>query len=215
MKNLFYRLPQHLVDSFSGYFFYFHFLAWVVTYMLVISGFDWTYFLFTQTPLIRIVFFPAIIIGGLLPILLPLILIVYGTTAKKYTTLIIGAAIGQAAFLGWLVSSIYKTFTGRLQPHLSNLTVDISQAFQFGFWKNGIFWGWPSSHTTVAFAMAFALIYLYPKNKIIRYLASLYALYIGIGVSTNIHWFSDFVAGALIGTTIGIVVGKGFKKLLS
>jgi membrane-associated phospholipid phosphatase len=27
----------------------------------------------------------------------------------------------------------------------------------------------------------------------------------------TIHWFSDFVAGAIIGTVIGIVVGKTFK----
>jgi F0F1-type ATP synthase assembly protein I len=26
----------------------------------------------------------------------------------------------------------------------------------------------------------------------------------------NIHWFSDFVAGVIIGTVIGVVVGKSF-----
>ena len=39
-----------------------------------------------------------------------------------------------------------------------------------------------------------------------------YALYIGIGVSMTIHWFSDFAAGAFIGTAIGAVVGKSFWR---
>jgi membrane-associated phospholipid phosphatase len=31
----------------------------------------------------------------------------------------------------------------------------------------------------------------------------------------NIHWFSDFVAGGMIGTTIGIVTGRSFRERLS
>jgi hypothetical protein len=35
-------------------------------------------------------------------------------------------------------------------------------------------------------------------------------LYIGVGVSMTIHWFSDFVAGAMMGTVIGRVVGRSY-----
>ena len=28
----------------------------------------------------------------------------------------------------------------------------------------------------------------------------------------TIHWFSDFVAGAILGTVIGVVVGKSFLR---
>ena len=49
------------------------------------------------------------------------------------------------------------------------------------------------------------------KIKIIRFIALAYAFYIGIGVSvTSIHWFSEFVAGATIGSVIGVVVGKSY-----
>jgi membrane-associated phospholipid phosphatase len=75
-----------------------------------------------------------------------------------------------------------------------------------------MFWGWPSSHTTVAFAMAACLITLYPGNKKLILFASLYAFYIGLGVSVTIHWFSEFVAGAIIGSVIGMVVGRSFKS---
>jgi hypothetical protein len=40
--------------------------------------------------------------------------------------------------------------------------------------------------------------------------ALLYACYVGLGVSMTIHWFSDFVAGAIIGSVVGEVVGKSF-----
>jgi membrane-associated phospholipid phosphatase len=42
--------------------------------------------------------------------------------------------------------------------------------------------------------------------------AILYAFYVGIGVSLTIHWFSDFVAGAIIGSVVGAVVGKCFGE---
>jgi membrane-associated phospholipid phosphatase len=33
---------------------------------------------------------------------------------------------------------------------------------------------------------------------------------VGMGVSIRIHWFSEFLAGAIIGSVIGAVVGKSF-----
>jgi membrane-associated phospholipid phosphatase len=92
---------------------------------------------------------------------------------------------------------------------------DTSHGFQFSFLKGGVFWGWPSSHTTVTFAMTVCLITLYPKNKMFVFIALLYAFYIGLGVSMTIHWFSEFVAGAIIGSVIGMVVGRSFKAKLA
>ena len=43
-------------------------------------------------------------------------------------------------------------------------------------------------------------------------MAITYALYIGIGVSMTIHWFSDFAAGAIVGSVIGTVVGRSFQE---
>jgi hypothetical protein len=55
--------------------------------------------------------------------------------------------------------------------------------FRFGFLRGGVFWGWPSSHTTIAFAMAVTILMLFPKQKWVGYMAITYALYIGLGVS--------------------------------
>jgi membrane-associated phospholipid phosphatase len=86
----------------------------------------------------------------------------------------------------------------------------MSHFFRFGFLRGGVFWGWPSSHTTVAVAMAVAVYTLFPKQRWLGFVALLYAFYVGIGVSMTIHWFSDFVAGAIFGSVVGVVVGKCF-----
>ena len=59
--------------------------------------------------------------------------------------------------------------------------------------------------------MATTVFTLFPKHRWLGILAILYALYVGVGVSMTIHWFSDFVAGALIGTVVGVVVGTSFS----
>jgi membrane-associated phospholipid phosphatase len=133
-------------------------------------------------------------------------------------------ALGQAALLGYLIASMYKAFTGRLPPpsfrHYTAAApaipmVDSSHGFQLGFWRGGIFWGWPSSHTTVAFSMSLCLLTLYPKKKVVALLALVYAFYIGLSVSVTIHWLSEFVAGAIIGSVIGVAVGRSFRDKLA
>ncbi len=59
--------------------------------------------------------------------------------------------------------------------------------------------------------MATTLMELYPDNRSVKIGALLYASMVGIGVSTNIHWFSDAVTGALMGYSIGKSVGRSFK----
>jgi len=214
MKDFITTLPKNILESFRGKNFYWHLLAWVLTVIIVLSGFDWFYFVSTRGLSFNTFFVFAIVIGGLLPIFgLPLMLL-FGWVSKNAKTKMLAWALGQAALAGYLISSAYKALTGRIPPP-HTIAVDISRQFNFGFFKEGIFWGWPSSHTTVAFAMAFALMTLYPKNKTVRILTFIYALYIGIGVSLDIHWFSEFIAGAIIGTVIGIVVGKSFSQKFS
>ena len=63
--------------------------------------------------------------------------------------------------------------------------------------------------------MSVCLITLYPNNKLLMILALIYAFYVGLGVSVSIHWFSEFVAGAIIGSVIGVVVGRSFREKLA
>jgi membrane-associated phospholipid phosphatase len=186
-----------------------HGIAIFLTFLLVTSGSDWRYFLSTRDPNLRLWMFPAVVIGGLLPIALPLTLLALGGLARSPRTRLTAWAVGQAELIGALVAAGYKAITGRAHPS-HGVGPDLSHIFRFGLLRGGVFWGWPSSHTTIAFAMAAALFSLCPKQKWVGYAAFTYAFYVGIGVSMTIHWFSDFAAGAIIGTVIGVVVGKNF-----
>jgi membrane-associated phospholipid phosphatase len=214
MAGLFYNLPKNVLKCFRGYNFLWHLLAFILTCVIVISDFDWLYFKATRSPLFQSLLFPAVRLGSRMPIIAPLVFYFIALVRKQLKAKNTAHALGQAVLIGLFICSFYKALTGRVHPPrlFTQNTIDISREFLFGFMRGGIFWGWPSSHTTIAFAMAATLLMMYPKNKVVRYLAVIYALYIGFGVSISIHWFSDFVAGAIIGTVIGVVVGNSFRE---
>lgn len=215
LRNFFYSLFKNIGEIFWKKNLIWHLLAMVLTAIIVLSDFDWWYFKHTQGATLQAFLFPAVLLGGLVPIIGTIGLYVYGVINKNLQALNLAFAVGQASALGLFVSWFYKALTGRAHPlgfmrSISN--IDISKVFKFGFLRGGVFWGWPSSHTAVSFAFSLAIFILFPKNKFIRILAIVYAFYVGIGVSTSIHWFSDFVAGAIFGSVVGITVGKRFLK---
>lgn len=215
-KKFIHSLSQNIVKSFSGYYILWHILAISLTYVLVTSGFDWFYFKATRNALVDSIAMSAGFVGFFVPVLLPLGIHIWGKIKEKSENTMIAIGVAQAGLAGFLITVFYKAFTGRLPPEIGNLNpiTDISNQFNFGFLRHGVFWGWPSSHTAVAFAMSFALITLYPNKKYVKYLAVLYAFFIGIGASIGFHWFSDFVAGTILGTLVGVIVGKSFLGLI-
>ncbi len=206
-------LPQGFARIFAPRYLIWHAAAIVLTYLSVASGFDWYYFTETRFENLFELTIPAAILGFFLPIVGPIAAYYLGEWRGSAKLKHVALVVAQAEALGWVVSSLYKAFTGRIQPELvpSTMLEDMSRQFNFGFWENGIFWGWPSSHTTVAFAGVAALIYLYPKNKPLALVAGAYALYVGLGVSVSVHWFSEFLAGAIFGTLIGIVTARAAR----
>jgi membrane-associated phospholipid phosphatase len=222
--ELFYRLPRNVVAIFTGRNLLWHASAIVLTIGLVTSGGDWAYYRWTQAGAFSALARPALRLGMLMPVLGPLALLVAGAAAKNRRCITTAWALGQAALLAFLITSCCKAITGRRPPpfhgHFRTLAptasalVDSSHGFQFGFLKGGVFWGWPSGHATVAFSMALCLALLYPRNKIIVFCALLYAFYIGLAVSVTIHWLSEFAAGAIIGSVIGMTVARSFRAKL-
>ncbi|MBU6390594.1 phosphatase PAP2 family protein, partial [Patescibacteria group bacterium] len=209
---------KNFTNVFRGRNVLWHVAAAVLTFLLAMSGFDWFYFEHTRNAIIWSLAIPATALGGVFPVLIPLILLIAGSIRQCARTLNWSYALAQSAGIAAIIASIYKGITGRIHPVLSTdpltaLLGDTSRVFHFGFLKGGIFWGWPSSHTTVAFAMAFTAISLLPARAV-KIMALIYALYIGLGVSITVHWFSDFAAGAILGTLVGVVVGKSFKGRL-
>ena len=209
MKQFLVTIPSNFIGCFKGRMIVWHLVAILLTVILVMSGFDWRWYLATRNPALRSWMWPAVGLGALLPLVLPLYLLTAGFIIENARLKLTGWAIGQAELIGAFIAATDKAFTGRAHPaHV--VGDDLSHVFRFGFLRGGVFWGWPSSHTTIAFAMAVTVFTLCPKQRWLGWMAILYAFYVGVGVSMTIHWFSDFAAGAIIGSVIGAVVGKSF-----
>lgn len=215
MEHLLYHIKPTLVRAFSGKYFAAQLLAVALTVLIVMSGFDFMWYLAFDDTIVKRVLFSAVVVGGIVPVVFPLWIFFYGHIFKQKKEIILGNMLAQAVALGWIISSFYKAITARVPPsHTLNSIIDLSREFDFGFLNGGIFWGWPSSHTTIAFAMALAVWSAYPKHIFIKYGALIYAIYIGLGVSLSIHWLSDAVAGAIFGSVIGLAIGKSFTEKL-
>ena len=184
-----------------------------LTALLVISGADWWYYVVTRNTSVQSLGFMAGMLGFLVPIILVLVLVAVGDVLKNKYIKYAGYAAAQAGILGLAISSSYKVFTGRTGlPH--NIITDTSEMFRFGIMRGGAFHGWQSSHTSVEFGLSIAICMLFPKKKLVWVIAISYAFLIGLGASVGFHWLSDFAAGIILGTTIGIVVGKSFLDKL-
>jgi hypothetical protein len=210
MKQFLVTVPRNLMGCFTGWRLVWHVVAIVLTFILVLSGFDWHWFLATRNPALRSWMWPAVRIGGLLPSLCRCSCLSSASLSKfqNHSGRLGRWAGGTPRFVCFCR---LQGVTGRVHPAHS-VGADISHVFRFGWMRGGVFWGWPSSHTTIAFAMAVTVFTLCPKQRWLGWVAILYACYVGLGVSMTIHWFSDFVAGAIIGSVIGAVVGKCFGE---
>jgi len=210
-------MDSNIWHSFSNGYGLYHIAAAGLTYGLIEGGTDWNYHSFMlDNKAIPSAGFAGVMAGGLIPLTVPFYLWFKGKSDDDARLMYTGLALGQAVMNGLLITSVYKTFTGRKPPQDINsrrIEKDYSDDFNFGFMRRGIFDGWPSGHTTNAFAMAAVLWEMYPEDQSLKFYSGAYAMLIGLSVSTNIHWFSDFVAGALIGYSIGKSVGQSFRNL--
>lgn len=192
-----------------------HALAIGLTWLLVITGVDW--WVVTEmrgTSFVGLARFAGLI-GFVVPFALPLSALAIGLMRKNAMLMRTWWLTAQAGITGLLLSFFYKALTGRPGPirfSLETALADNSDVFQFGFLRGGVFWGWPSSHITVAVAGMVTLMILYKHNRLAVALAFLYALYMTISVSVTFHWLSDGVAGVIFGTLVGIVVAGSQKK---
>jgi membrane-associated phospholipid phosphatase len=214
--KLFHALDKDIAGSFTYNYGLNYVIAGAGTYGIVRGGVDWKWYRFSNDhPSISNIGFASVTAGGLVPIFVPLGLYFYGRHKDNTDLQVTGLALGQAAMLGLAISSGIKVFTGRVPPDSTTNPHDYSGDFRFGFLRGGAFEGWPSSHTTIAFAMATTLVELNPGNTTVKIGSFAFASLIGLGVSTNIHWLSDAVAGGLIGYAIGKTIGCSYADLMN
>jgi membrane-associated phospholipid phosphatase len=218
-STLFYNFGWNTLHSFTFNHGQNFLIASLGTYALIDTGIDWKWNRMAYDhPALAYSGVPSMVIGAVLPVGLPLGLYLYGRNKGDGELQIAGLAMGQAAILGLGISSTIKSIVGRRAPGIIDRDPDpndYSRDWAFGFMNRGIIDGWPSGHTSVAFAMAAALTELYPDSLGLKIGAYSYAVFIGAGMSVIGHWASDIMAGAFIGYAIGKSVGASFRQLSS
>lgn len=211
------RYAQFVIKVFSGCRLLLHAVAIGATFVLVWTGLDWAYLVYVLAQVPTPLLFIADFLGFAVPILVPLLFFILAIAFRQPLYRLYTEATLYAVLLGLTLSTAIKTFTGRTSPpHFHHgeeqALVDNSHAFNFGFLNESVIGGWPSSHATITFAFAVTLTILLPPRWYIRASLFVLALFIGIGVTFGFHWLSEFVAGACLGTAIGLVVGGYYKK---
>lgn len=210
------RYAQFVLQIFSARFLLLHIVAIALTALLVLTGFDWTYLVYVLNAVPLQVLFIADVTGFVLPVLLIIVSIGVLLVSRKQIQRLYAEAIVYAILLGFTLSTILKAFTGRTSPPhfhhgVTQPLIDNSNSFHFGFLREQIIGGWPSSHATIMFALATTLALLLPKRWYVSAILFIPALFVGIGVTFGFHWSSEFIAGTLLGIVIGSTVGMHYK----
>jgi undecaprenyl-diphosphatase len=114
------------------------------------------------------------------------------------------AAAATAALLGAALSALLKDVFERLRPPIADPSVTTLVATPHGY-------SFPSGHATTAFAAAVAVGMLHPR---LRWpLLGLAALVGFSRVYLGVHYGLDVLAGAVLGTVVGIVSAFVISRL--
>ena len=218
--NLFGNIGNNFLDSFKGDNIYYHLAAIASTALIVNLNAD--YYVenyFNQNDEFGKWSRPVIFSGMFLPFIAGGSLFAYSKIKNDDETLGASYAVFQASLIELLYNSALKAITGRPGPNWRNNNdmESLSKTFRFGFLRGGIFWGWPSGHTSTTMAVVSALTNYYPDKtwlKIVGYTLVGYTIF---GVSSinrgGMHWFSDAVAAALMAYAVGSTVGKYYRNI--
>ncbi len=213
---------NNILNSFKGNNIYLHLGAVAATYLLVTQNVDYHVEHFFNTheqygQWAR----PVVISGSLLPFIVGGSLFSYAEIKNDNEVLGASFAVIQASVIELLYNSALKAITGRAHPdwrHNSDMQ-SLSKDFRFGFLRGGVFWGWPSGHTSATMAVVSALTNYYPHSTWLKIAGFSLVAYTIFGVSSvnrgGMHWFSDAVAAALMSYAVGSTVGKYYRSLYS
>jgi len=221
LKLIFHEIGWNVLHSFTCNYGMNFIGAGLGTWAFIETGIDWEWrnIAYNHTWLSNSGL-PGLYIGYVVPAITPIFTYTIGRITDDTKLQITGMALLQTLMIMLAVQTPLKMITGRALPgivteldHTRSLrTDDFSGEFNW-FNKNPI-GGWPSAHTANAFAAAATISEIYSENLWLKIGVYSYAAIIGFGVTVNVHWASEALAGALIGYAVGSTVGKSFSKLL-
>ncbi len=220
--NLFGNFGNNIINSFKGNNLYLHLAGIASTYLLVNCNVDYeVQKYFNEHPEYGKWAHPVVYTGMFLPFIAGGGLYAYSKIKNDDRVMGASFAVLQASLIELLYNSTLKVVTGRPHPdwkHNKDMK-SLSKTFRFGFLRGGMFWGWPSGHTTTTMAVVSALTNYYPNCTWLKIAGYTLVAYTIFGVSAvnrgGMHWFSDAIAGALMSYAIGSTVGKYYRSLFS
>lgn len=156
-----------------------------------------------QSPLLDsvIVFFASYLAYLLIVLFLALVLFSAYTRRMKWELLLVAGVSALVARFG--IAELIRFFFHRPRPFTA--LPDVHQLFTDSAWS------FPSGHATFFFALATAL-YLYNKKWGTWFLAAAALVTLG-RVIAGVHYPSDIVGGALIGSAVAFSVVYGVRWL--
>lgn len=211
-------IGTNFINSYTGWNSLYHIAAAGITYVSVNTGIDAEVLRITagtDPELSSVVGHTGIMLGYFAPIVIPATM--YLVSKNNRDLRLASYAVMQSVAVAFVLGSFLKAVTGRKGPDPDYPDKDaLSREFNFGFMQGGLHYGWPSGHLMVNMAMATALAAYYPektwvKNSAYGYIAFL-TLSILIHDRGSAHWFSDIVAGGLMGFAFGTTIGKNFRN---
>jgi membrane-associated phospholipid phosphatase len=209
-KNLLYSITYNYGLNFA--------LSGLETYGMIRGGLDWKYYqLVYGNRALANYGMAANITGYSVPVVLPIIVYVFGRQKEDTKLQVLGAALGQTTIIATGMNMVLKGITNRRQAGIYDLdpqTTDYSDDFSFDFFTRGVIDGWPSGHTMNAVAAAATISEIYKDTTWVKIVAYSYATILSLGMTVCDHWVSDIIAGWLLGYAIGKTVGRSFNRLL-
>lgn len=212
-------LGENIVNSFKGNNLYLHAAGIASTALLVTTSSDYYVFkYFNEHPAYGDAARPVIHFAQYFPFAVVGSLYAYGKLNMDQQAVAASFAVLQSSALALVYNSLLKAVTGRPHPNWrEEQDMDgLSKTFRFGFLRGGIFWGWPSGHTSSTMAVVSALTSFYPDKTWLKIVGYGYTAYMMFGVSSlnrgGMHWFSDAVAAAFMSYAIGSTVGKYYRS---
>jgi membrane-associated phospholipid phosphatase len=110
--------------------------------------------------------------------------------------------------LSGIISGIIKVTAGRARPKL--YFNDNIYGFDWWHFNTYAYNSFPSGHTTTGFAVGVAFALLFPKYRVYFILFGFLIAFTRVGIT--VHYLSDTLFGALIGTITSIYLYKKFYR---
>jgi len=211
-------IGTNFINSYTGWNSLYHIGAIGFTYISVKSGLDAEVLRITSgmdPQFCSAVGHTGLFLGYITPIILPATM--YFTSKNNRDLRIASYAVMQSVAVTVAVGSFLKAITGREGPDPDSQDKDaLSKNFKFGFMQGGLHYGWPSGHLMVNTAVATTLAAYYSEKTWVRNLAYGYIVFLTFSMIIHdrgsAHWFSDIIAGGLMGIAFGTTIGNDFRS---